>query len=164
MKPYEKCRPNLEREWLKKKIQVWKKFVEQQVASAKKRGLIDNDFDIKTVDKEILIEMGIADSTGKASVGSISDDGSDLGDVDFLQFSDEEEDEYAHLKGKNLLDGYKSNKNEDARIERRQQGWFNKILSHTVKDKEEMVQRKKKYTDLSEKVKKDNTKDSTLNF
>lgn len=84
MKPYEKCRPNLEREWLKKKIQVWKKFVEQQVASAKKRGLIDNDFDIKTVDKEILIEMGIADSTGKASVGSISDDGSDLGDVDFL--------------------------------------------------------------------------------
>lgn len=73
MKPYANIRPNLEREWLKMKIQVWKKLVESRLAVARAKGLIEADFDIKTVDKEKLIELGIADSTGKASVGSASD-------------------------------------------------------------------------------------------
>ena len=72
-KLYDKIRPNLEREWLKLKIQVWKKFVESRLAIARAKGLIDNDFDIKTVGKDKLIEIGIADSTGKASIGSASD-------------------------------------------------------------------------------------------
>jgi|LakMenEpi03Aug12_release.lakeMendotaPanAssembly.Ray.scaffolds.fasta_scaffold424731_2 hypothetical protein len=146
------------------KIIVWKKLVESKLALARAKGLIDNDFNIKTVDKEKLIEIGIADSTGKASVGSASDYNSDLGDVDFLQFSDEEPDEFADQKNKNVLDGFAIRKNEEARIDKKYQGWFEKILTHKVKDNDEMRDKRKKLTVLVDKVKKDYTKDSTLHF
>lgn len=103
MSKYNHLRPVLVHEWFNKKIKVWKKFLDEKIKIAKEKGLISDEFDIKTVDKEKLFEIGLADSTGKASVGSVSEAGSDLGDIDYLQFSDDNEDEYAALKGKNVL-------------------------------------------------------------
>ena len=55
-----------------------------------------------------------------------------MGDVDYLKFSDEEKDEFKEQKGTNVLDNF-VRRNEDTRIDKKYNGWFNKILSHKVK-------------------------------
>lgn len=97
-------RPNLVRDWLMNKLTVWKKFLDEKIKIARVNGTINDEFDLKTVDKETLQRIGLADSNGKASIGTLSAGDSDMGDVDYLQFSDDE-DEYASLKGKNVLQG-----------------------------------------------------------
>ena len=101
MSEFDNKRPNLVRDWLRGKIKVWKEFLEEKIRIAKERRLIDEEVTVKTVkhiDKEILEKMGVVDETGKASLGELSADGSDMGDVDYLQFSDGE-DEFAAQKG-----------------------------------------------------------------
>jgi hypothetical protein len=103
MSEFEFRRPNMVREWLRSKIARWLKFLEEKVNEGKAAGVLDEETTVKTIkniDKEKLKDLGIAGSDGKASLGAFSaDGGSDPGDVDYLQFSDEEEDEYKNIKG-----------------------------------------------------------------
>ncbi|MFO0118342.1 MAG: hypothetical protein ACK521_12290 [bacterium] len=102
MAEFDNKRPNLVREWLRGKIKVWKAFLDEKIRIAKERKLIDEEITlktVKTVEKEILEKMGVIDETGKASLGELSAAGSDMGDVDYMKFSDEEDD-FADQKGK----------------------------------------------------------------
>jgi hypothetical protein len=76
--------------------------LDEKIRIAKERKLIDEEITlktVKTVEKEILEKMGVIDETGKASLGELSAAGSDMGDVDYMKFSDEEDD-FADQKGK----------------------------------------------------------------
>jgi len=87
MAEFDNKRPNLVSDWLRGKIKVWKEFLEERIRIAKERKLIDEEVTVKTVknlDKEILEKIGVVDETGKASLGELSANGSDMGDVDYL--------------------------------------------------------------------------------
>jgi hypothetical protein len=47
-------RPNLVRDWLMNKLTVWKKFLDEKIKIARVNGTINDEFDLKTVDKETL--------------------------------------------------------------------------------------------------------------
>lgn len=127
MGEFDNKRPNLVSDWLRGKIKVWREFLEERIRIAKERKLIDEEVTVKTVknlDKELLEKIGVVDETGKASLGELSANGSDMGDVDYLQFSDEE-DEFAALKGKPLNTGSRHTKNEGKfSLEKKQQQWY----------------------------------------
>jgi hypothetical protein len=95
MSEFDNKRPNLVREWLRGKIKMWKNFLGDKIRIAKERKLIDEEVTlktIKTVEKEVLERIGVIDENGKASLGELSAAGSDMGDVDYMKFSDEEDD------------------------------------------------------------------------
>jgi len=90
---------------------------------------------------ETLKTLGITDLDGKASLGQLSDNGSDFGDVDYLQFDDDEEDEFKNLKG-GFIDlrtlGKQDNK---ASIDKKMTKYFEHVIGHEVKDQEKVGKR-----------------------
>jgi hypothetical protein len=136
MSEFENKRPNLVREWLHGKIKMWKNFLEDKIRIAKERKLIDEEVTlktIKTVEKEVLERIGVIDENGKASLGELSAAGSDMGDVDYMKFSDEE-DEFALQKGQvfNLRDLHSKNEGKLS-LEKKQQEWYGRIIEHEVR-------------------------------
>lgn len=109
-----------------------------------------------------LIELGIIDEDGKASLGKVSaDGGSDMGDVDYLHFSDDEEDEFKNLKGGVInLQQLQNKKEGRIGIVEKERHWFEKIIDHAVED-HKWRQKGSDYQTLSKKIRTDYAKDNT---
>ena len=167
MAPYEGRRPNLVRDWFKKKKEIWKAMLDEKIDKARKAGQIGEDFDPK--DKDMLEKIGFTDSAGKMSLNSDdSDPDHDAGDVDFGQFSSESEDEFAQFKGKNVLNESEMAAARAAEkgitVERKWEGWFKQLDKRKLKYKEEFQVEKDRQLAKIKKIKSDFDKEKAFHI
>lgn len=143
-------RPNIVRDWIREKLNRWKKFLDERI----KVGVESKELDEETTRKNYkefipadkiattLKQLGITDEDGKASLGQLSDHDSDFGDVDYLQFiDDDDDDEFKSLKGKNLLGHRAFGKNNKRDEKEQQQKYFANVIGHHLKDSEVIKKR-----------------------